>query len=289
MLERHSRNPELPTAATASEPPPGQRGFALLIVLWAVVLVAFLVTQLTAAGRLETHIASNLRGAAIAEAAADGAIYEALFHLLDGSPERWEADNSIHRITSPSGFALIRIQDEAGKVNPNTASFTLLAALLRNVGADHQAAAAIASNIIIWRTNDPTAQTAITNAARYRSAGRDYGPPGASFQSLDELGLVLGITPELLRRLLPHFSIYSAGTPTLASADPIVRKAITEMQEDANAGLDAGPLGRSPSVSITAEAHDRSGSVFSRSAVIRLEPSTDGLPYQILTWEAPAS
>ena len=75
MPEHHSNNPEQRTTPTVAEPPPRQRGFALLIVLWAVVFLAFLVTQLTAAGRLETHIASNLRVAAVAEAAADGALY----------------------------------------------------------------------------------------------------------------------------------------------------------------------------------------------------------------------
>ena len=287
MPVHHSSSPESGATPGAAKPPPGQRGFALLIVLWAVVFLAFLISELTAAGRLETHVAANLRSAALSEAAADGAVYEALFHLLDGSPERWAADNSIHRLSSPNGFVLVRIQDEEGKINPNTASFPLLAAVLRNVGADPQSAAAIASNITIWRSNDPASQTTVVNAARYRSAGRDYGPPGASFQSLDELGLVLGVSPELFRRLLPHLSIYSTGSPTPATADPVVKKAITEIQADANGGLDTGPLNRSPSVSITAEAHDRAGSVFTRSAVIRLEPAADGRPYQILTWEAP--
>src|SRR5277367_4288128 len=80
------------------EPPHAQRGFALLIVLWTLVLLVLLVTQLTAAGRTETRIAANLRSGAAAEAAAEGAVYEALFHLLDSSAGHWNVDGAIHQV-----------------------------------------------------------------------------------------------------------------------------------------------------------------------------------------------
>ncbi len=61
-----------------SAPPVGlsrrSGGFALLIVLWTLVLVAFLVLHLTASGRTEIRIADNLVANAVAGAAADGAI-----------------------------------------------------------------------------------------------------------------------------------------------------------------------------------------------------------------------
>ena len=58
----------MPKAAARS------RGFALLIVLWTLVLIAFVVAQVTAAGRTEIRIAGNLAANAAAQAAADGAI-----------------------------------------------------------------------------------------------------------------------------------------------------------------------------------------------------------------------
>ena len=58
-------------------------GFALLIVLWSVVLLALLATGITAAGRSQTQLAGNVRRAAAAEAAADGGIYAAAFHTTD--------------------------------------------------------------------------------------------------------------------------------------------------------------------------------------------------------------
>lgn len=58
------------------------RGFALLIVLWALVLAALIAAQVTALGRRETLIAANLRTADVAAAAADGAVEEAVFRLM---------------------------------------------------------------------------------------------------------------------------------------------------------------------------------------------------------------
>jgi len=42
-----------------------QRGFALLIVLWSMALLALLLTQVTATGRSETQLADNLRRAIV--------------------------------------------------------------------------------------------------------------------------------------------------------------------------------------------------------------------------------
>src|SRR5436853_139127 len=81
-----------------AEPRPS-RGFALLVVLWVLVLVAFLVAQVTAAGRTELRIARNLYANAAAEAALDGAIHETIFHLSDPTPElRWAMDGGEHEL-----------------------------------------------------------------------------------------------------------------------------------------------------------------------------------------------
>ena len=261
-----------------------ERGFALLIVLWSMVLLALLATQLTAAGRIEAKIASNLRGSAIAEAAADGAINEALFRLLDGTSRRFLVDGAVRRTAIPHGVVDVRIQDEAGKVNPNTASPALLAALLRAVGADPGTANTVALAIAAWRTPSLGGQGFAAGAAEYRAAGRDYAPPGAPLQSLDEVGLVLGMTPPLLARLTPHLSLYTEDNPVPSAADPVVLQAIRE-----SAGSDpAANVGEATAVSvisIAATAHVAGGANFTRYAVVRMAPTPRGRPYQILVWE----
>src|SRR5215831_8873131 len=82
----------------AMRPLPGtarQRGFALLIVLWSMALLALIGTRITAAGRAGAQLATNLRASAIAEAAADGAVFEALFHFMDSSDGHWPVDGLV--------------------------------------------------------------------------------------------------------------------------------------------------------------------------------------------------
>ena len=83
------RSPPSPTARHRAG------GFALIVVLWTLVLIAFIVAHLTASGRTEVQIASNLVANSVAQAAADGAIFEAIFNLSDPRPEqRWPVDGS---------------------------------------------------------------------------------------------------------------------------------------------------------------------------------------------------
>ena len=48
-----------------------ERGFALLVVLWSLVLLGLLLAQVMAAGRSAVALAGNLRAASVARAAAD--------------------------------------------------------------------------------------------------------------------------------------------------------------------------------------------------------------------------
>jgi hypothetical protein len=62
-----------------------ERGFVLLLVLWSMALLG---AHVTATGRSELALAANLQAAATAEALADGALHEAIWHLLADPPQR---------------------------------------------------------------------------------------------------------------------------------------------------------------------------------------------------------
>ena len=53
----------------------GERGFAMLIVMWTAGLLGLLIAGLTAATRGQVRVASQIRESAIAEAAADGGVF----------------------------------------------------------------------------------------------------------------------------------------------------------------------------------------------------------------------
>ncbi len=203
------------------------RGFALLVVLWTVALLALLIAHITAASRQAVSLSLLLHGAAQAEALADGLVNEAIFRLLDPSSRGWKADGVPRSVRLGGGVAEVVVLDHAGRVNPSLATPQLLAALLRGDGMEERRAAGLAANIVAWRTLSDTAASEAKTAA-YRSAGLPYAPPNEAFRSPEEVGLVLGMTPEVLARLLPHLSVWTRGRINLAQADPVVAQAVQE-------------------------------------------------------------
>ena len=207
------------------------RGFALLVVLWTLVLVAFIVGNLAARGRSEIRIAGNLVSNAAAQAAADGGIYETIYNLSDPEPEkRWLLDGNEHKLRVGAATVLVRVTDEAGRINPNTAQLPLLAALLRTTGSDEATAQQLAQSIALWVGSGPGGPQPDEGMAQYAAAGLAYGPPGEPMQTLGELRRVLGVTPEIYAAIRPHLSLFSPPQPNPQSADATVAAALALLQ-----------------------------------------------------------
>jgi general secretion pathway protein K len=263
-----------------------ERGFALLIVLWSMALLALIGTQVTAAGHGETRLATNLRASAVAEAAADGAVFEAVYHLLDGSNAHWVADGLPRRVQLPQAVVDVTLIDEGRKMTLNNSSLPLLRALLRAVGADPPTAVTLADQIADWRSpaNFPLPHGA--KAPQYRAAGREYGPPNQPFRSVDELGLVLNMTPALLARLAPYVSPFVESTPKLPGADPVIAQTLTDAAAGAGVPLS---FDEPTTVTILAVAVSSGGARFTRRAVVRLNSDLGSNPtspqFLLLDWD----
>jgi general secretion pathway protein K len=202
-------------------------GFALILVLWTLVLIAFIVAHVTASGRAEIRIAGNLISNSVAQAAADGAIFEAIFNQSDPRPEqRWPADGTAHDIVIGSSRVAVRLEDEGSWINPSTASPLLIEALLRVTGSDPGSAHGLAAAISEWvgTASVPRPQDAVL--AEYRAAGLDYGPPGGPFETLGELGRVIGMSPAALAAIRPHLTLFGPPEPNPATTDPVVAAAL---------------------------------------------------------------
>jgi general secretion pathway protein K len=262
------------------------RGFALLIVLWALVLLALIVAELGTSGRMEAKIARNLMANAEAEAAADGAVNEAIFHLSDSSDQGWQPDAAPRRMQVGPVPVELRIADESGKINPNLSSPDLLQALLVVLGVENNQAQVITQNILDWRGGEAAAQQAAV-VQRYQGAGLKYQPSFAPFETVDDVALVLGMTPDVAARLLPHLSVHQIGIADPARADPIVARALAQLSSSSPATQPQIPVAYR-SVTITAAARTNEGAQFTRRAVVRLGP---GLPrgYSVLVWDAPGA
>jgi len=195
---------------------------------------------MTAAGRTESRIAGNLAANSRSQAAADGAIYEAIFHVSDARPDQhWPVDGSEHAVQIGQSRITLRLEDEAGRINPNLASGVLLEALLRAVGSPPETAGDLARAITEWvgSAKRPVEEL----LAEYQMAGLDYGPPGAPLESLDELSRVRGMTATLFRALQPHLTLFGPADPNPAAADPVVSAALVLSGALAAPGVPASP------------------------------------------------
>jgi general secretion pathway protein K len=258
-----------------------QRGVALLIVLWTLALLALLGTQVLTTSRQDTALARNQLDAATLQSAADGAVQQALWHVLDASSEHWNADGLVHVIRVGTTAVAVHIGREADKVNPAIASPALLQALLLEVGADPVAAKVLATSIVQWRLGSGPAGRRNATFLRYQRAGLGYAPSGAPIDSIDELGAVIGMTPDLLTRLKPHLTLFTEADPQTTTHDPVVARAL------ALAGqltVEAGDSG-DRLVSVTADARGPDDSRFVTRVVARLNMLPQGRRYEILAYE----
>lgn len=262
------------------KPAPGRRsesesGFALLIVLWTLVLTSLLFVMVAAAARSDLQLATNLRGAAELEAAADGAIHTAIFGLMQAGATR---DNP-PAARLPGADIVVDIVNQAGLVNPNVASPELLRALMVRLGADPRAAQNVASAIVDWRTPGVGPRPNGAKAPQYRAAGLGYGPPGAPFETLGELRDVLGITPALLAALTAHLTLYWDTDPVPELADPVVRAALRDVGVTRRAGQASSQV-----VRITADVRRPDGTRATRRAFVRLGASPNRRGWRVLAW-----
>ena len=187
-----------------------KNGFALIIVIWGIGIIALLVTSFMLTARWRIQSASNVSGADVAEALAEAAINVSLFKLLaEGSlAQRATHDGAPLYCSLPGdAAAVIVVEDERGKVDLNGASPKLLQALFAGFGVDMREAEHLASSVVAFRTS-ATNKMQIQDA-EYAAAGMPFGPKRALFQTALELDQVVGLAPELFRALTPFVTVYS--------------------------------------------------------------------------------
>jgi general secretion pathway protein K len=269
-------------------------GFALLVVLWFLVLLSAIGAYMMANARSQTALAHNILAAAHAEALADAAVAQAAFSLTDPDPRnRWIQDGRPYTVRLAGGQATIRLFDETVKINPNLASPSLMAGLFRAVGVDSDAAATLALHVADWVRPPDNSGGGDPASDLYQDSGRNYRAPHAPVESLDELQLVLGMTPKILAAAAPYLTIFtdSDAPQNPKAASKIVQTAIATAASNPVAGQDTAPPGPAPGqapappaapdgapaqaiiATIEAVAVGADGGTFARHAVIKIDPS----------------
>lgn len=272
-----------------------QGGVALVLVLWAAVLLTVIASAYIVERRTETLIVRNSASLARAEAAADAGVHRGIYEMYrsDNAPDRWRRDGTVQEWSFDSLPVRVVMRDESAKIDINTASDVLLRGLLATSGLRDDEAARLLDAILDWRDPDAFKRPNGAEEHDYRDAGLSYKPANAAFQAIEELQLVLGMRPDLYRRLAPSITVFSRQpgvNPQLASREvllaipgltpEIVDRYVADREEARRQGLplptlpQAGAVasGSSMVVTIRAEARTEDDVTFVREAVALLRP-----------------
>jgi general secretion pathway protein K len=260
-------------------------GFALLVVLWSLGILALLGVLMTSTARVQMRAATAARDHAAAEAAADGAIRQAMFALIGGA--QIGAAGQPMRVRIGDATVDVLMQDEAGKINPNATSIQVLRGLLAAVGVDQPRAALLAGEIVDWQLRGRVSVLGGLKLDQYRDHGLPYRPNDRPFDSVDEIGLVPDMTPEILALLRPWLSIYQEGDVQAFGGASPAGSAIVDARLSGPGLAGPGFVSRDVIVRVTAVASVQGRARFVRTAIVRFRamPGNDGPLIQVLTWE----
>jgi general secretion pathway protein K len=169
------------------------KGSALLMVLWicaALAAVAFSLANTVRGetGRTSTQL-DEIRGYYLAAGAVDRAAVEVLWSAAYTEDRKIKQGSSFVDFQFPSGVAHVELIPETAKLNVNSIQPDRLARLIGALGGDPGVAMAITSAVVARRSG--------TGGEVSVSAGPTFPVAGASFQEIEELLSVRGVTPEL--------------------------------------------------------------------------------------------
>lgn len=182
----------------------GERGIALLLVIWTLALLSAIAVAVTADGRSSRRIAQNIEQAARDRALTEGGIHWGIAQLLDvRAQQTLPLDGRPQSIEIGTIRLQVAIEAETGKFDLNTSPLAVLENLLLQAGA----AAAEARRVIH-----------AVEAHRKETRPEPGQPRRPAFLETLDLRRVTGLDEALYRQILPFITVYS-GTPRL---DPSV-------------------------------------------------------------------
>jgi type II secretory pathway pseudopilin PulG len=130
-----------------------ERGFALVAVLWLLLLLSIIGGVMLVEARSERRQAATEATLLQARLTADAGIDRAILSLVNGGDaERWRLDGTPRALRLFDRDIEVRIESEAGKIDLNAAPPPLLAALFRSQGMPPAEAEQLAGRVAAWRT-----------------------------------------------------------------------------------------------------------------------------------------
>ena len=236
--------------------PKNQAGIALFLVLWVLTLLSVIVGEFCHAMRTEVNITRNFKEMTQAYYISAAGLNTAISQVIAnrgkpyGSPSedsetdetiRWRVNAEIPPIAFAQGQFTVRIDNESGKINLNTAGNELLTLMLEGFELDDTDKNVIVDSILDWRDKDDLHRINGAENEYYLSLSNPYHCKNGDFDSIGELLLVRGMSPEIFYGgLKERVTVYSEDTSekevqskiNINAAAPALLRALPGMTED---------------------------------------------------------
>jgi general secretion pathway protein K len=193
-----------------------QKGVALIMVLWVIAILSVIVLEFSFAMRTEVNITQHYKGEVQLYAYAEGGIQRAIAELVykhdpkiqqlrqtrkteevPKDKKEWVTDGRAYLLPYDLGTCEIRIVGEAGKVNVNVVSEASLRKIIGQLGLEEDARDIVVDSILDWRDADDFIHVNGAENDYYQSLKEPYNCKNGNLDSIEELLLVRGVTPDL--------------------------------------------------------------------------------------------
>ena len=188
-----------------------EKGIALVIVLWIVVLLSIMAASFAYSMRTETTLTTFAMERAQARALTEAGMAYAVKKLMLEAPDPenpWPTEGSPREWQFGGGSVNISVTDSSGRIDLNHADRGILGGLLTTQGAvPEEEVDTLLDAIEDWRDPDDLKRLNGAEEDEYLAVDRVVGPKNAPFESVEELQQVLGITPELYEKLFEFITV----------------------------------------------------------------------------------
>ena len=284
-----------------------ERGIALIITLWIIVLLGVVATYFSRGVREEAYIVKNFKESEKAELLAMAGVHHALALLSRPTGDGMNVDRTfidqyfsdIDTVSLGEGTYHVMVSDEESKVNINFASRDVIRGLLTSIGLNSMRADSISDAIVDWRDQDDSPMLNGAESDYYMGLDPPYSSKNSTFHSLEELLLVRGVTPELLNgesqvdggsKLIDHLTVYGKGKININTADRHVLEALPGVDEQSSSFIENGrdavdylPLSKQEFIDYIREVNQGEESTQSYRLLQRLI-DTKSYHFTILSW-----
>ncbi len=304
-----------------------ERGFALLVVLLVLALVAVVGAEFAYSMRLEASAVRAYKNGIIGTHLAETALEQAIREIVADAPLVAEDDDglitfyTVDRRALPrlrrtkaelvGGLYSYRITDEEARLNVNTSPPERIDRLLLTIGVDKEVRDTIVDSIQDWR--DPNEEHRANGAESedyYLKLPTPYRSRNANLESITELLQIKGVTPMIYNGSKDHpglaglVTVRSTGTVNMNTAVPAVLSALglstAEITEIQQSRRNNGPYpnvpgkfgGRNLGVATRTFRVEAEGIVDDRvagrlTAIVQKRTDVDPPSVLVLEWSAP--